>query len=170
MALRLFVCPEVDLDALLESEADVELVAFGSPDRPATRPPSVPNDRCHLFAFNDIAAPRDALVAPSEVDVGRLIAVARGTGASALVHQCWFGVSRSTAALLVSALARELGTPDGVARSLRAQAPWATPNPLVIAHGDRLLSLERRTGPRGRTAIGRGETDLGRSRVRVSRL
>ena len=72
-----------------------------------------------------------------------------------LVH-CWMGISRSPAAALALACAR---WPDQgeweIALALRRASPTATPNPLFLAHADRLLRRDGRVVAAAR-AIGRG--------------
>ena len=134
------------------------VVCFGSPARPAARP-----DAPHvlLLDFHDIGAPRDGHVAPGRGHVAELIAFARGwTGATALVCQCWMGVSRSTAGALIAAAARG-GDPLVLARRMRAASPSATPNPLMLAHADALLGLDGALVAAGR-AIGRGAVPIAR--------
>ena len=159
---RLWITPEADLGRVLEREPDAFLLSFGSPTRPASCPAGHPFERFEAFAFNDIAEPTDGLRAPSLDDVERLLALVSGREpAPALVLQCWFGVSRSTAAAVIAATVLD-PTRDHAAR-LRAIAPWATPNALMIAHADQALGLGGALVDAVR-AIGRGlETDRGRA-------
>jgi len=118
------------------------------------------------LTFHDIAEARPGLSPPVASDVARLLAFA-GEWAeqrtAPLLIQCWAGVSRSTAAAYVVACALEgEGCEVDVARRLREAAPFATPNPLIVALADAQL------GRKGRmveaiAGIGRGaETSMGR--------
>ncbi len=56
-----------------------------------------------------------------------------------LIH-CWAGVSRSTAAAYIIACQRAPGRSEAeIAQALRAAAPYATPNPLMISLADAAL-------------------------------
>ncbi|MDA8871010.1 tyrosine protein phosphatase, partial [Rhizobiaceae bacterium] len=97
------------------------------------------------FAFHDIPEPRDDLQAVSEQQVAELLDVLRAWAASsdpAIVLQCWMGVSRSTAAAALALAVATDRTETDIAQSLRAAAPFATPNPRIIAIGDAILKHE----------------------------
>ena len=65
-------------------------------------------------------------------------------GQSLVVH-CHAGISRSTAAAYVIACARRPDLDEGhLADELRRLSPSATPNPLIVAHGDAALGREGR--------------------------
>lgn len=157
--MRLIVSPLPQVERLLVEHQPSHLVTLASPGAEAAF------DAEHWLdlRFNDIAAPREGLVAPSLEHVEALLAFAQGwRGARPLLIHCWAGVSRSTAAAYVMACARTaLGREGEWAARLRDAAPTATPNPLIVAHADRLLD---RGGAMVRAveAIGRGaETDWG---------
>lgn len=105
-------------------------------DLPAAR-------RLHL-AFNDIAAPTKGLVHPAEAHVAALLAFfGQWDGRTPLLIHCLAGISRSTAAAYAAACLRD--GPGGEARlaeRLRTAAPFATPNPLMIALADRMLARD----------------------------
>ena len=152
----LWVTPEAELDAVVAREPEAIVLSFGSPTRETKRPAGVPAERFHAFSFNDIPEPREGLTAPSEKDIIRICDLVRRANGRTMVFQCWFGVSRSTAALLTVASALGPGTPADLATRLRAAAPWATPNPLMIALADEQLGLDGRLRA-AVEAIGRGE-------------
>lgn len=157
--MRLIVSPLPQVERLLAAHRPSHLVTLASPGAEAAFEAEHRLD----LRFNDIAAPREGLVAPSLEHVEALLAFAQGwRGARPLLVHCWAGVSRSTAAAYVVACARTAPGREGewVAR-LRDAAPTATPNPLIVALADRLLD---RGGAMVRAveAIGRGaETDWG---------
>lgn len=110
---------------------------------PAMEHPRLPASIAHLrLTFHDIAEPRTGLTAPTESDIGALLAFAKTSSVTRplLIH-CWAGVSRSPAAAYIVACSR---TPPGeeqvLADELRRAAPFATPNRRVIALADDLLS------------------------------
>ncbi|MCZ4108200.1 protein tyrosine phosphatase [Brevundimonas diminuta] len=157
--MRLIVSPLPQVERLLAEHRPSHLVTLASPGAEAAFEAEHRLD----LRFNDIAAPREGLVAPSLEHVEALIEFAQGwTGAQPLLIHCWAGVSRSTAAAYVIACARTAPGREGDwAARLRDAAPTATPNPLIVAHADRLLD---RGGAMVRAvhAIGRGaETDWG---------
>lgn len=146
------VTSEAHLPAVLRDHRPSHAACFGSPSR-APAEADVPHTLAQTF--HDIAAPRAGHRAPSRRDVTALVAFARAwDGAAPMVLQCWMGVSRSTAAALV--VGASLGAdPVALARALRAASPSATPNPLMLAHGDDVLDLGGTLAAGGR-AIGRG--------------
>jgi predicted protein tyrosine phosphatase len=157
--MRLIVSPLPQVEQLLAEHRPSHLVTLASPGAEAAF------DAEHRLdlRFNDIATPRERLIAPSAEHVAALLAFAEGwTGARPLLIHCWAGVSRSTAAAYVVACARTAPGREGEwAARLRDAAPTATPNPLIVAHADCLLD---RGGAMVRAveAIGRGaETDWG---------
>ena len=157
--MRLIVSSLPQVERLLAEHRPSHLVTLASPGAEAAFDAEYRLD----LRFNDIAAPREGLVAPSLEHVEALLAFAQGwRGARPLLVHCWAGVSRSTAAAYVVACARTAPGREGEwAARLRDAAPTATPNPLIVAHADRLLD---RGGAMVRAvhAIGRGaETDWG---------
>lgn len=157
--MRLIVSPLPQVERLLVEHRPSHLVTLASPGAEAAFEAEHRLD----LRFNDIAAPREGLVAPSLEHVEALLTFAQGwKGARPLLIHCWAGVSRSTAAAYVVACARTSpGREAAWAARLRDAAPTATPNPLIIAHADRLLDRDGAM-VRAAHAIGRGaETDWG---------
>lgn len=156
----IIVTPEAELEEVLALHGPEALACFGSPSRPPTAPAGI--ERTLLFTFHDIAEPREGHVAPSHADMERFVSFVREWPRSApLVLQCWLGVSRSTAAGLIS-LATLGVSAEKAARRLRETAPFATPNPLMLSHADDALELSGALVAAGRS-IGRGTTtDRGR--------
>ncbi len=134
--------PVYDLLTLLSPETDAAMLAALTPRR-----------RLHLV-FHDIVEAREGLIAPDVATVEALLDFGRARAAPLLVH-CWAGISRSSAAAYILACDRHPGREDELAAALRARAPFATPNRLMVALADDLL------GRRGAmvdavTRIGRG--------------
>ena len=149
---RVVVTPEAGLADALVTHRPSHAACFGSPSRPAVAP-----DVSHVLlqSFHDIAEPRAGHVAPTRADADALIAFLRAwDGTAPLLLQCWMGVSRSTAALLIAGTARG-ADPAALARTLRERSPAATPNPLMVAHADDALALGGRLRAAA-AAIGRG--------------
>ncbi len=154
--MKLIVAPLHAVAGLMISRGPSHLISLASPGHVDVALPQPPLHRLDL-RFNDIAEPRTGLVPPSEADIGALLAFA-GTwdGAHPLLIHCWAGVSRSTAAAYAVACARtEPGREQDWAERLRAAAPTATPNPLIVALADRLLNRDGAMS-RAVAAIGRG--------------
>jgi len=154
--MTLLVCPLSQVEMAMAAQRPSHLISLLSPSSPAGSWPASTAEHLRL-AFHDIAAPQHGLLAPCAEQVAELLAfAARWDPARPLLVHCWAGVSRSTAAALIIACQR---TPAGaemeIAHALRMAAPYATPNPLLVALADELL------GRSGRmiaavAAIGRG--------------
>lgn len=139
--MKVIVAPLHEAAGLLARHQPSHLISLASPGHVDELPVVVPPHRLDL-RFNDIAEPRDGLVPPSEADVAALIDFAESwDGVRPLLVHCWAGVSRSTAAAYVVACARsDPGREQDWADRLRAVAPTATPNPLIVALADRHLN------------------------------
>ena len=161
--MTIIVAPLHEVRSVLAARRPSHLVTLGSPDGPTAEVRHA-GPRLRLL-FHDVAAARDGLTPATAGDIERLLAFARGwdAGQPLLIH-CWAGVSRSPAAAYAIACARaQAGEEARLAAALRAAAPFATPNPLVVALADGLLG---RDGAmiEAISAIGRGaEIGLGSS-------
>jgi predicted protein tyrosine phosphatase len=125
---------------------------------PVPRPEAVRAED-HLFlGFNDILEPADGMVAPSEEHVREIIRWAREWDrAHPMVVHCYAGISRSTAAAYISALALNEDLDEfKLAREIRKRARTATPNIRLIEFGDHLLGRQGRMVDAIKL-IGRGE-------------
>lgn len=93
------------------------------------------------LVFNDIAEPQAGLTPPSLGAVEALLDLAtQWNGRAPLLLSCYAGVSRSpAAAYAVACLRRGPGEEAALAQALRAAAPSATPNPLIVALADAWL-------------------------------
>lgn len=113
----------------------------------------------HLrLSVNDVSESWAADMPPAPHHVDRLIQFGRGWVADApmLVH-CWAGISRSTAAAFIVLCDRYgPGNEKRVAQQLRAAAPHAFPNPLLVKLADEALGRHGRMIAAIRE-IGRGE-------------
>ncbi len=107
--------------------------------------------RNHLkLTLADIAEPQDGMIHPGEDHVREVIAFAErwakesGTKQPMIVH-CFAGISRSTAsALTIACTLRPEISEARFTAALRAASESAQPNPLLVAHADRLLGREGR--------------------------
>ena len=140
-AMRIHVTPQSQLDAVIRRSRASHLVSLLTNAAGFERPTGIASENFLLLTMNDIAEPRPGLVAPSREQVTSLIDFALGWDRRApLVINCYAGVSRSTAAAYVAACALLPDRDeDELAKELRRLSPSATPNRLIIAHGDDLL-------------------------------
>jgi predicted protein tyrosine phosphatase len=124
---------------------------------PVTRPASIPEEK-HLFiAMSDIIEPLDGHILPGEAHVRRLLGfVKTWDRARPMVIHCYAGVSRSTAAALITAATLAPDRPESeIAGLIRARSPTATPNLKLVAVADALLGRNGRLFDAA-DSIGRG--------------
>lgn len=151
------VCPQTQLVRTLETTGASHLITLLSPDAVFERPPGVASASHLHLVMHDICEARPGLIVPSADHVRTMLEFARKwERRTPLVVHCQAGISRSTAAAyaIAAALMPERDEAE-LAQILRARAPSATPNILVVAHADRLLGREGRM-VRAVEAIGRG--------------
>ncbi len=120
------------------------IVTLLSPEHMIETPTGFAAERHLRLAVNDIADPMLGDDPPAEEHVQQLLTFARGWDADApmLVH-CWAGVSRSMAAAF-AVLCDRLGPGSelALAREMRARAPHAYPNRLLVRLADNALGRE----------------------------
>ncbi|REJ82168.1 MAG: protein tyrosine phosphatase [Acidobacteria bacterium] len=119
------------------------LVSILQPEFQPVRPPSIARERHLRVQVHDVTADDGISVVPGRRHVAEIL---RFLGAwedeaegDLLVH-CYAGVSRSTAVALIG-LARASRDPAAAVATLRAAAPHAMPNRLIVALADELLDL-----------------------------
>jgi predicted protein tyrosine phosphatase len=138
---RLLVAPLSSLTDALAQHAPSHLVSLLSPEHMIDTPAGFPT-ACHLrLGMNDVADPAAGTNPPARAHVDALLDFSRGwdTGQPMVIH-CWAGISRSTASAFII-LCDRLG-PDReieIARAMRARAPHAQPNRLMISYADEAL-------------------------------
>ena len=161
--MTIIVCPLHEVDQAVRRWRPSHVVGMASPGAERTAPMEGME---HLaLTFHDIAEPRASLQAVTRDDVARLLDFAASwSRASPLLIQCWAGVSRSPAAAYAVACAlSQPGTELELALRLRAAAPFATPNPLLVEIADTALDRQGAL-TRAIASIGRGaETACGQA-------
>jgi len=157
------VCPLEDISPVAAQHGATEMVSLLGPGQPLQRPNEIDENRHLIVGVNDIQFETEGLTSPDDAHVASIIEFARTWDqTNPLLIHCWFGVSRSPAAALISALSVRPERDDSeIAQSLRNAAPSATPNARIIEIGDRLLKRDGKL-IRAVREIGRGaETSQG---------
>lgn len=143
---HIVVSPLARLEDAARQHGPRDMVTLINAGTPVARPDCIDVER-HLFlGFNDISEPQPGLTPPCEEHVVQLVAFARNWDRAAplLIH-CFAGISRSTAAAYIAALALETDQDEvELARELRRRAPSATPNTRLISIADTLLGRSGR--------------------------
>lgn len=155
--MTLFVCPLSQVEAARALHRPSHLISLLSPTDDKVWPAADADSEHLRLAFHDIAELRDGFTVPDAALVVRLLDFAAGwdAGRPMLVH-CWAGVSRSTAAAFVIACQRAPQRSEHeIAQALRAAAPYATPNALVVSLADAALGRAGRMSA-AVAEIGRG--------------
>lgn len=132
-------------DVLAQTKAGY-LLSLLSVDAESHATNHLPRDRCLHLYMNDIAEPREGLVAPSPAHVAQIIEFGlQWDRKTPMVVHCYAGISRSTAAAYVIAAALQPDKDEqDLADELRRLSPSATPNPLIVSHADLLLGRQGR--------------------------
>jgi predicted protein tyrosine phosphatase len=155
---RILVCPLSQIAPTVQTSGASHLISLVKDGTPVERPASIPAARHLYLGIDDIIEPMDGMVTPAEAHVETLLGfVETWDRTRPLVVHCYAGISRSTAAAFISLCAVKPEREEmEIAARLRAAAPFATPNALLVTLADQLLDR------RGRmvaaiASIGRGE-------------
>lgn len=142
----IYVCSLARLPAIVEASGARHIITVMGNIEKVVRPLSVPEANHLRVSMDDVAMPMDGFNAPCEAHVETILAFARQWDRAApLVIHCWAGISRSTASAFAAACALNAQRSEmDIAQSLRAASPTASPNPLIVAHADRLLGRDGR--------------------------
>jgi predicted protein tyrosine phosphatase len=121
------------------------------------RPECILADNHLILGMDDITDPLDGYVVPADDHVTELLTFVRGWDrAKPLVVHCYAGISRSTAGAFVAACALNPNRNElAIAQELRRLSATASPNPRIVAIGDRMLGRSGRMVAAIET-IGRG--------------
>ena len=153
----LVVSSLAELPATVASHGALDVVTLINAGTVVERPAGIGPER-HLFlGMNDISAPLEGMTPPGENHIDQLLEFGRRWDRrQPLAIHCWAGISRSTAAAFILALAINPALDEAaLARELRERAPSATPNPLLVAIADAKLGRQGRMVEAIR-AIGQG--------------
>ncbi len=125
---------------------------------PVTRPASISEERHLYIAMSDITEPLDGHIIPAEEHVRKLLTFVKAWDkAQPMVIHCYAGVSRSTAAAMITACALNPERNEwGIADMIRQRSPTATPNMRLVAVADQILGRKGRMVAAAEK-IGRGE-------------
>ncbi|HVV40605.1 MAG TPA: protein tyrosine phosphatase [Nitrobacter sp.] len=149
------VSPLSRLPEVAAALGSFDLLSLLSPGLDADRG-TVPAERHLHLTFHDVSESRSGLITPDRDMIAAILGFGRSASAARpiLIH-CWAGISRSSAAAFILACDRHPGREQAIADELRRRAPFATPNPLMVALADDLLACDGRMIG-AIAAIGRG--------------
>ncbi len=153
----LVVSSLADLPATVEAHGAADVLTLINVGTAVERPTSIGEDR-HLFiGVSDIVEPMDGMILPDASHLDQLLEFGRRwSREKPLAIHCFAGISRSTAAAYILALAVNPDLDEqALAEELRRRAPTATPNARLIALADEKLGRDGRMIEAIRS-IGRG--------------
>lgn len=134
----ILVCPLSQVPEVLRDHQPSHLITLLSPEFMIESPAGFPPERHLRVSMNDIVTLEDGKIVPSGLHIAEIMEFSRSWDATKpiLVH-CWAGVSRSMATAF-SILTDRLGagSETAIADYMRAQAPHANPNRLIIRLAD----------------------------------
>jgi predicted protein tyrosine phosphatase len=152
----LIVAPLHQVEGIRSRRRPSHVISLASPTGKAARTEASPSPSLLSLSFHDITEVRTGLVAPDSKAIGAILDFARTwDGANPLLVHCWAGISRSCAAAFILACNANAGIEPEIAAALRRRAPFATPNRLMVAIADDMLSRGGRMVD-AIAAIGRG--------------
>jgi predicted protein tyrosine phosphatase len=145
-AAQIHVCSlEVMPQTVAVTQAS-HLISLINSDMMPTTPDELDSEQHLKLVMNDIGGPMQGRVATTLEHIERLISFIDGWDQQApLVIHCWAGISRSTAAALITLCHFNPDRPErDIAWMIRSKSPTASPNRLLIENADKALSREGR--------------------------
>lgn len=141
----IYVCSLLELNRHAARLEPARVISIVAPEEQPATPPGVAPDAHLRVSCHDIVAPFPQEITPDRRHVKQIIAFARQwePDRPILIH-CQAGISRSTAAALITYATHFPGTVELAAAHLRRTGPHARPNPLITELGDELLGLDGR--------------------------
>lgn len=154
---HIVVCPLSALEKTVTAHGASHVLTLISDDMPVPTPKGIDPDKHLTLHFNDVAVAVPGLRLAGKGDVDRMIDFIKAWDQTApMVIHCWMGVSRSTAGAMTALAALQPDRPAiEIASELRFAAPFASPNPRIIALADTALGRDD-TMILAADAIGRG--------------
>lgn len=140
------VCPLNAVNHVIEKYNPSHLVTLLNVDMMIDTPSGLRTGSHLKLSMNDIDAPADGLVAANEDQIRSLIDfIDSWDRTSSFAIHCWAGISRSTAAAFVTLCRLHPNRDENeIAAQLRASAPFATPNRLIVHLADEALGRQGR--------------------------
>lgn len=143
---KIIVTPLSALPAVIRQHRPSHVVTLLSPDHMIPTPDGFDSERHLKLGMNDIAEDWMGEAPPAAAHVGSLIDFGRGWDARApMIVHCWAGVSRSMASAYTLLCDRAgPGSEKEIAQFMRARAPHAHPNRLIVRIADNMLKRDGR--------------------------
>lgn len=138
---RLLVAPLSSLADAIKAHEPSHLISLLSPEHMIETPLGFPQGLHLKLGVNDIVDPTAGTAPPCRGHIDSLLAFARTWDAKQplLIH-CWAGISRSMASAYTILCDRlGPGREIEIAKAIRARAPHAQPNRLLVMHADEAL-------------------------------
>ncbi len=142
----IYVCPLSAVGDVIDAAAPSHMVSLLDPETMISTPAEIAADKHLQLGVNDIARHDPDLVPPAHDHIEALLNFVDSwtTEAPILIH-CWAGISRSTAAALITQCQlNQSASEAGLAAVMRAAAPHAHPNRLMIKIADELMGRNGR--------------------------
>jgi predicted protein tyrosine phosphatase len=154
---KIIVCSLARVPDMMDVHAPAAMITLLDPASMIDTPAPLTPDRHLRVGVNDIPDEAEGLVAPGPDHVRDIISfVDRWDQTAPLLVHCWAGISRSTATAFIAACRLNPGVSEHeIAAMLRAKAPSASPNPLLVGWADAALGRDGRMVA-AVAAIGRG--------------
>lgn len=151
------VCSLARMHDVVETTGAQHVVTLIKDVSRITRPARIVSDNHLILNIDDIEDELEGMIAPGENHVAELLDfVSRWKREKPIVVHCFAGISRSTAAAFITACALAPKRDEAeIANAIRAASPTASPNPRIVAFGDKLLGRNGRMTEAVR-GIGRG--------------
>lgn len=143
----IIVCPLSDLTDAIRDEKPFGVVTLLGPEMMIPEIKALEGGRHLRLEMNDIADAAAGQILPGEHHVKKLLKFVDGWGkkSAPLIIHCWAGVSRSTAAALITqAHLHPKADERELAIALGDVAPHAYPNRKLMELGDKLLRRKGR--------------------------
>jgi Predicted protein tyrosine phosphatase len=140
----ILVSPLSAVPAVIRDHKPSHIITLLSPEYMIETPAGFAPERHLRVSINDVVAIQDGMIVPSGVHITEIMEFSRDWDATQpmLVH-CWAGVSRSMATAFAILCDRiGAGRESEIARYMRAEAPHANPNRLIVRLADAYLKRD----------------------------